>query len=303
MPEVALRRRARARLAQFIYPYVVRVNKDLYFATRPVAEPGQIHVPTRHGPIRCLVYRPHPDAPLAADGATPPVHLEVHGGGFVARYPEQDTHIANFICSEVGAAVVSVDYDVAPQARYPTAEQECYDVAEWIASHGAAHGWDGSRMSVLGISAGGKLAINVAQQAYDTKAFALRALMLAYATNDVSRTDRTSPLARPMVSAAVQQLAGDTYFADATRRREPLASPIFDKQIARKLPPTLILTGEYDTLGPEMDQMAGDLAAAGVRVTHHRFAKTDHGFMHFRPVGPARESMELIKAHLLANLG
>ena len=58
MPEVALRRRARARLAQFIYPYVVRVNKDLYFATRPVAEPGQIHVPTRHGPIRCLVYRP-----------------------------------------------------------------------------------------------------------------------------------------------------------------------------------------------------------------------------------------------------
>ncbi len=303
MPEVAWRRRARARLTQFLYPYLVRVSKDLYFATRPVARPEQIGVPSRHGPVRCLVYRPHPDAPLAANGATPPVHIEVHGGGFVARDPEQDAHIASFICSEVGAVVVSVDYDVAPQARYPTAEQECYDVAEWIATNGAAHGWDGSRMAVLGISAGGKLAINVAQQAYDTKAFTLRALMLAYASNDASRTDRTSPLARPMVSAAVQQLAADTYFPDITRRHEPLASPIFDKQIAQKLPPTLILTGEYDTLGPEMDQMADNLAAAGVRVTHHRFAKTDHGFMHFKPVGSARESMELIKAHLLANLG
>jgi acetyl esterase/lipase len=65
----------------------------------------------------------------------------------------------------------------------------------------------------------------------------------------------------------------------------------------------LILTGEYDALGPEMDQMAEDLAAAGVSVTHRTFAKTDHGFMHFKPAGTAREAMELIKAHLLANLG
>jgi acetyl esterase len=303
VPEVALRQRARARLFQFLYPYVIRVDKDLYFATRPVAKPEQVRVPTRHGPIRCLLYRPHPDAPLAANRATPPVHFQIHGGGFVARDPEQDTHIINFICSEVGATVVSLDYDVAPQAQYPTAEEECYDVAKWIADNGGQHGWDSSRMSVLGISAGGKLAINVAQQAYDTKAFALRALMLAYATNDMSRTDRTSPLARPRAGVPVQQLAGDTYIPDLTRRREPLASPIFDTQIAQKVPPTLILTGEYDTLGPEMDQMADDLAAAGVHVTHHRFAKTDHGFMHFKPVGPARESMNLIQAHMLANLG
>lgn len=168
---VPCRRRARARLTQLIYPYVIRVDKELHFATRPIAPPTEIAVPTRHGKIRCLVYRPYRDAPLAAN---PPVHLEIHGGGFVARNPEQDAHIANFIASEVGAVVVSVDYDAAPQAQYPKAEEECYDVAEWIVANGAANGWDGSRLSVLGVSAGGKFAISVAQLAYDTHAFTIR---------------------------------------------------------------------------------------------------------------------------------
>ena len=296
---VPFRRRTRARLTQLIYPYVIRVNKELYFATRPIAPPTEIRVPTRHGAIRCLVYRAHPDAPLAPN---PPVHLEIHGGGFVARDPEQDTHIANFIASEVGAVVLSVDYDAAPQAQYPKAEEECYDVAEWIAANGAANGWDGSRLSVLGVSAGGKFAITVAQMAYETQAFRLRALTLAYAAADVTRTDRTSPKKRPMVSIAVQRLAADTYFPDVARRTEPLASPILDKHLALKVPPTLILTGEYDTLGPELDQMAKDLAAAGVNVTHHMFPQTDHGFLHYRPVEIAHEALKLIQTHLLTNL-
>ncbi len=297
---VPFRRRARARLTQLIYPYVIRVDKELHFATRPIATPTEIGVPTRHGKIRCLVYRPHRDAPLAGN---PPVHLEIHGGGFVARDPEQDTHIANFIASEVGAVVVSVDYDAASQAQYPKAEEECYDVAEWIAGNGTANGWDGSRLSVLGVSAGGKFAISVAQLAYDTQAFALRALTLAYAAADVTRTDRTSPKKRPMVSAAVQRLAADTYFPDVARRTEPLASPLLDQQLALKVPATLILTGEYDTLGPELDRMANDLAAGGVNVTHHMFPKTDHGFLHYKPVETARQAMSMIEQHLLTNLG
>jgi acetyl esterase len=68
------------------------------------------------------------------------------------------------------------------------------------------------------------------------------------------------------------------------------------------VPPTLILTGEYDTLGPEMDQLVADLAEAGVQVTHHMFAKTDHGFMRETSVETLREAIEFVKAHLLANL-
>ena len=104
------------------------------------------------------------------------------------------------------------------------------------------------------------------------------------------------------MSAAVQRLAADTYFPDVSRRREPLASPISDDALASKPPPTLILTGEYDTLGPEMDRIVEDLAAAGAEVTHHRFPQTDHGFLHYKPVETAREAMGPIETHLLANL-
>ena len=300
MTKAALSQRTKARLFQLL-PYLSRVDNELHLATRPIARPETTKLSTRHGYVRCLIYHPHPAAPLAVSGC-PPVHLQIHGGGFVARHPRLDAHIVKYVASEVGAVVVAVDYDVAPRVQYPIAEQECYDVAEWIVRTGRQRGWDGSRLSVLGISAGGKLAINVAQQAYETDAFELRALQLAYATIDSTRSDRTSPLDRPRVSAAVQQLALDTYFADPSRRSEPLASPIFDRDIARKVPPTLILTGEYDTLGPEMDQFAEDLAKAGVDVTHRMFAETDHGFMHSGPIETVREVLEIVKEHLLTNL-
>jgi acetyl esterase len=301
MAKVALRPWATARLTQFLYPFVIRVPKDLHFATRPIAKPKEQKVQTRHGKVRVLIYRPHSDAPLAKGVDRPPVHVEIHGGGFVARDPHQDDHICDFIASEVGAVVVSIDYSVAPQVQYPVSEEQCIDVVEWVARNGDRNGWDGTRISVLGISAGGKHAITVAQLAYQ-KELPLRALILAYAAADMTRTDRTSAIEKPMVPPRVQQLAADTYFAEVSRRTEPLASPIFDAELAKKVPPTLILTGEYDTLGPEMDRMAENLAAASVEVTHHMFPKTDHGFLHFKPVETAREAMEFIRNHLIANL-
>jgi len=78
----------------------------------------------------------------------------------------------------------------------------------------------------------------------------------------------------------------------------PLASPQYDPNLAPALPAALIMTGEYDTLAPEMDRLAQELAAAGVPVTHRRFAQTDHGFTHEPPVATAREAIVLIGEHL-----
>jgi acetyl esterase/lipase len=92
----------------------------------------------------------------------------------------------------------------------------------------------------------------------------------------------------------------DTYFADASRRLDALASPLFDRQLALAVPPALIMTGEYDTLAPEMDRLAQALSAAGVPVVHRQFAKTDHGFTHAPPLETAREAIRLTGAHLAA---
>jgi acetyl esterase len=302
-PPVTIRPRARlaAWVIQRIAPLFWRPPKAVFFARHAVAAPAEIRVPTRHGPVRCLIYLPPAAAP-EPDGAAGlrPVHVQIHGGGFYGRFPEQDAHIADYIASDVGAVVVSVDYDVAPQVQYPVAEEECYDVALWVARTGSANGWDANRISVGGESAGGKLAINVCQLAHAGGAFRPRALVATFAVADVTRTDRTSAKRGAKIAPWVQRLVSDTYFADVSRRSEPLASPLFDERLAAALPATLIMTGEYDTLAPEMDRIAETLTAAGVPVTHRRFAGVDHGFTQGPPIATAREAIALIGEHLRA---
>jgi acetyl esterase len=284
---------------QRLSPLFWRPPKELFFASRFVAKPTEVRVPTRHGPVRCLMYRPPADAPAPGGADRPrPVHIQIHGGGFYGRFPEQDEHIASYIASEVGAVVVSVDYDVTPQVQFAVAEEECYDVALWVRATGSVYGWDPGRISVGGGSAGGKLAINVCQIAYARDEFRPCALVAAFAVADVTRVDRTSAKRNAKISPPLQRLVNDTYFVDASRRSEPIASPLFDATLALALPPTLIMTGEYDTLAPEMDHLAEVLQAAGVAVVHRQFAKTDHGFTHSLPVATAREAIGLIGEHL-----
>ena len=284
---------------QLAGPFVWRPRKELYFGGRAVAKPTKVRVPTRHGPVRCLIYRPPAGAPAPGGaGSLPPVHIQIHGGGFWGRYPAQDEHIAMYLVSVVGAVVVSVDYDVAPQVRFPVAEEECYDVAAWIHETGPVNGWDSSRISVGGESAGGKLAINVCQLAQADGVFRPCALVAAFAVADVTRTDRTSIKRHAKISQSIQRLVSDTYFVDASRRSDPIASPRYDEHLARALPATLIMTGEYDTLAAEMDELAEMLRAAGVPVVHRQFARTDHGFTHCPPIETAREAIGLIGKHL-----
>jgi acetyl esterase len=283
---------------QIFAPLFWRPRKALYFARRAVAAPDEIRVPTRHGAVRALVYRPPVDA--HAGNALPPVHVQIHGGGFYGRLPEQDEHIAAFIASDVGAVVVSIDYDVTPQVRYPVAEEQCYDVAAWVVASASGNGWDARRVSVGGESAGGKLAINVCQLAHASGVFRPCALVAAFAIADMTRADRTSAKPNAAIAPWLQRLVNATYFADASRRAEPLASPLYDADLAAALPATLIMTGADDTLAPEMDAIAERLRAAGVSVVHRRFAATDHGFTHTGSVATAREAIGLIGDHLRA---
>jgi acetyl esterase len=282
-------------LLQVASPFFWRPPRELFFASRVVAKPDEVRVPTRHGQVRALVYRPPVDAPAPGGRGRPrPVHLQIHGGGFYGRFPEQDEHIATYIASDVGAVVVSVDYDVAPQVQFPVAEEQCYDVAAWVHETGLDNGWDGERLSVGGESAGGKLAINVCQLAHAGDVFRPCALVAAFAVADATRTDRTSAKGNAKISPWLQRLVHETYFADPSHRTDPIASPLSDENLALALPPALIMTGEFDTLAREMDEIAELLRAAGVPVVHRQFEQTDHGFTHGAPVATAREAIGLI---------
>ena len=284
---------------QAVFPLVDRVrysSPDLHFATKAIGRPWQVRVPTRHGPVRALVYCPTAGdaAAQAAAGHWPPVHLITHGGAFFIRTPGQEDNVARYLASEVGCYVVIPDYDTAPKVRFPVSEQQNFDVFRWMRDHAGDYGWDAGRMTVGGASAGGKFALNVALQAIDAGECVPLAVSAEYGAADLSMPDsrRTSPKRRPMVGPWMLKLARETYVKRADVD-DPLLSPARHPRLA-ELPPTLILTAEYDTLRHEMNALAGDLQTKGVAVTHRQFAGVDHFFTHTKPVQVAREAIGMI---------
>ncbi|WP_243795180.1 alpha/beta hydrolase [Saccharopolyspora gloriosae] len=271
---------------------------------RTIAQPEVLRVPTRHGPVRCFIHRPHPDAPLAA--GRPPVHINIHGGGFIITNPRQDDFFTTYLAAEVGAVVVNIDYSTAPHVRFPVAEQQCFDVLTWVARSGDAMGWDGDRISLGGASAGGKLALSTLQLAHRADGPPVRAAATLVPMVDatIAPRDYTSALPAPQINPRIVRLIRDTYFVDAERRTDPLASPLLDPDITAALPPLLVLSAEHDTLTPQIERFVERVAAEGAAVTHRGFEGCDHGFAAQPATGAAvlRECVELVADHIRTHL-
>lgn len=302
--------------ARFLSSFVTRVIKApaLELTARQVAEPELVTVPTRHGAVRCYVTRAAADAPLAEHAGAPPVHINIHGGAFLIGAPRQDDHLVRAIAGEAGATVVNVDYSTAPAARYPQAHEECYDVLEWVRRSGSAMGWDDRRVSIGGGSAGGNLALGALELARRAGDPAARACVLVVPTVDqtIPPEQYTSPLppvdgraARTFVTPRLVRVIQATYFGDASRRAEPLASPVLGEDEIAALPPLLVAAAERDSLRPQIERFVEKARARNVPVTYRCFPGVDHDF----PVRPRsedepalRELAAMMCAHLVRHL-
>ena len=249
-----------------------RYGDALRFSGTDLPDPTRLSVPTRRGAVACWVYRP------AGDPAGTYVHL--HGGAFLMRYPQMDDFFCRHVAAECGLVVVNVDYDVAPQKRYPVAQEQAHDVLAWVARHPRRLDVPDGAVAVGGFSAGGNLAASACLQARDLRSCSPRLQVLGVPSLDVAEasSEKTSLLARPMVSPELLALVRSTYFKDAGRRAEPYASPLREPRLAG-LPPAVVLTAEYDVLRAEGDRYAARLADAGVPVTHRVVPRRDHYFL------------------------
>ena len=274
-PHVSALADTRAWLMQKSAPLTVNYGRELQVPGLDLARPRRILVPTRHGDVRCEVYPP-PGVRF------PAVHVHLHGGAFVMRHPRMDDFFARFLVAAAGVAVVAVDYDVAPQVRYPVAQEQAHDVCAHLATHGSEHGLDGSRFSVGGFSAGGNLAASACLQARDHGTMTPRLQLLGVPSLDVCEEyDDKQPVGRPMLSPGILDLVRSTYFTDPDRRAEPYASPLRAPSLAG-LPPAMVVTGEVDLLRREGDAYARRLAADGVEVAHRVVPAADHYFLNRR---------------------
>ncbi|MCL6593597.1 MAG: alpha/beta hydrolase, partial [Alicyclobacillus sp.] len=177
------------------------------------------------------------------------------------------------------SVVVSVDYRLAPEHKFPAAVEDAFAVLRWVANHARELGVDERRLAVGGESAGGNLAIACTLLARDQGGPPLTAQLLAYPiTDDNFDTPSYRENAEGyFLTRRAMQWYWAQYLARPEDANNPLATPLRAASHAG-LPPALIFTAEYDPLRDDGEAYAARLRAAGVPVTAVRMPGLIHGF-------------------------
>jgi acetyl esterase len=219
--------------------------------------------------------------------APTPVVMWFHGGGWVLG--DKDTHdrLVREIAAGTGAAVVFVDYDRSPEARFPVAIEQAYAATKYVAEHGRELGLDGSRIAIAGDSVGGNMTAVVALLAKERKGPKLAFQLLYYPVTDASFSEGSYAdfSEGPWLSKPEMAWFWDAYLPDRAARAGVNASPLnATVDQLRGLPDALIIVDENDILRDEGEAYARKLSRAGVRVTSTRYNGTIHDFVMLNPL-------------------
>lgn len=216
-----------------------------------------------------------------------PVVVYFHGGGWVLGGLDSHDPLCRSLANEVGAVVVSVDYRLAPEHRFPAAAEDAYAATAWVHAHATELGAAPSRLAVAGDSSGGNLAAVVALMARDRGGPPLRFQLLVYPVVDYARN---TPSYRAnaegyFLTATHMRWYWDQYLGTADGAG-PYASPLRAHDL-RGLPPAYVVTAEFDPLRDEGEAYAQRLREAGVPVSVRRYDGMFHGFFSLAGLLPA----------------
>jgi acetyl esterase len=195
--------------------------------------------------------------------------------------------VCRAIANRSNCAVVSVDYRLAPEHKYPIPLHDCADAVAHLARHGRELGLDGSRIGVAGDSAGGNLAAAVALLARDTALCELACQVLVYPAIEfaVDRPSWRQHADGPLITTTDVLWFWANYLRDEHDRHDPLAVPSAAASLAG-LPRALVVTAAVDPLRDGGEAFAARLRADGVEASASRYDGVFHGF--FTEVGTFR---------------
>ncbi len=239
-----------------------------------VGATDDILIPSDGQPLPGRLYRP-------VEARTDGLVIFLHGGGFVMGSVETHDHVCRDLCRRAGVAVLSIDYRLAPEARFPAAVHDSLNAVRWAASQASRLRADPDKFIIAGDSAGGNLAAVTALRLRDEGGPGLRGQVLIYPVTDYHTPPTESYTAFAtgflLTRAAMIRFWRD-YLGDEREASNPHAAPLRAADL-RKLPPALVMTAEFDPLRDEGEAFARRLGAAGVAVTLKRYAGLIHGFI------------------------
>ena len=258
--------------------------REYYLNARFVSnpEPPEIEsvkplsIPAPHGAIPARLYTPKK---LRRTGGLAPCLVFYHGGGWVIGDLDSHDVVCQKLAHEGELIVISVDYRLAPEHKFPAAVDDAIAAAKWVAANAKTLGIDEARLMVGGDSAGGNLAAVVSIAARDGNGPAIAGQVLIYPATDFAMThpSHSEPETSILLTHSVIRWFSNHYLNGTADIHDWRASPARAKTLVG-LPPAYLLTAGADPLRDEGDEYAKRLQEAGVPVTYKHFAGQFHGF-------------------------
>ena len=229
-------------------------------------------IPGPGGEIPVRIYTPQGSGPF-------PILVWFHGGGWVLGDLENADGVSRHLTVGAGCVVVSVDYRLAPETKFPGPAEDCYAATQWVAQNAASINANAARIAVGGDSAGGNLAAVISLMARDRRGPELALQLMVY---PVTERNFGTPSYQQnaegySLTQDVMRWYWDHYLANDADATNPNAAPMHAEDLSG-LPPALVITAEFDPLRDEGEAYAHRLEAAGVSTQCTRYDGMIHGF-------------------------
>ncbi|MFF3576073.1 alpha/beta hydrolase [Streptomyces mirabilis] len=219
--------------------------------------------------------------PVGVTGPLPTLFY-VHGGRWMLGDAQTHARLISEFVRDLGVTAIVPEYSRAPEARYPVALEECYDLLAWTVEHARELDLDPDRLAVAGDCAGATLATALTMVARARGGSAIRAQLLYYPLTDSRCASDSQQRFATGYLLTRQALRGywQQYAPDPRQLAEPTASPLrATRADLTGLPPALVVTAEADVARDEGEQYARRLRDAGVEVAAVRVLGTVHDFV------------------------
>ena len=270
---------------------------DLMGAAETMGSIRDVEIP---GPAGALMLRVYTPALPPADGDLPRALIGyAHGGGWIEGSLDSHDRLVRGLCNGSGAVVAAIDYRLAPEHPFPAAVDDCEAAVRWLHEHAGDLDADPERLAVVGDSAGGNLMAAVCRRLRESGGPMPRMQALIYPATDAAMdTDSYRELADgPGLTTEAMRRSWRLYL-NGHDPADPDASPLRADDLAG-LPPTLILTCEYDVLRDDGTLYAERLRDAGVPVQAIHKQGLTHGFVRWRgAIDAAHEALAEVCAGL-----
>ncbi|MER7690388.1 alpha/beta hydrolase [Streptomyces sp. NPDC097610] len=244
-----------------------------------------ITVPADVGDVQVRIVKP------ADTEGTLPVVLYVHGGGWVIGKAGTHDRLVRELAVGARAAVVFVEYDRSPEAKYPVAIEQAYATAQWVTVNGAQEDLDASRMAVAGDSVGGNMTAALTLMAKQRGDVTFVPQSLYHPVTDAGQDTLSYRefAAGPYLTAKAMAWFWDCHTTDPAQRAEITVSPLRARlEDPQGLPPALVLVDDNDVLRDEGEAYARKLTQADVPTMSIRYNSSLHDFMMLNPVRDTR---------------